>query len=56
MDASVRERVGAVEREVRDRWIIDKSGIEKITDKMEHNMNRIAVLETIVNQKKEKTP
>lgn len=46
MDASVRERVGAVERELRERWIFDADGIEKISDKQEKVLNRLAILET----------
>jgi hypothetical protein len=56
MDASVRERVGAVEHEVRERWVVDRSGIEKIADKTEKTLNRIAVLETLLDIKNHKTP
>lgn len=53
MDASVRERVGSVEREVRERWVVDKAGIEGVSDKTDAvkdtilaMQSRITVLET----------
>jgi hypothetical protein len=52
IDAGVRERVAAVERELRERWIIDSGGISKISDKTENILNRITVLETIAKQPK----
>jgi len=42
-----------VEREVRERWIIDSAGLDKIVDKMEKTLKRVVVLETL-NKQQEK--
>lgn len=39
-------RIDALERELRERWIIDSAGLDKIFDRTEKVLNRLIVLET----------
>lgn len=45
IDANVRERVNAVEREVSSRWVIDGTALQKIQDSVAANNVRLAVIE-----------